>query len=116
MKKTSVFGLDENIACLLCYALTFFSGIIILVMEKDNKTVRFHALQSTLWFMTISVATWVLNFLTFIPLLGYVFGFAAWALGTVMFISWLFLMFMAVTGRQFKLPIIGEVAFAQVNK
>ena len=45
MEKTST-GLDENVAGLLCYILGWITGIVFLVIEPDNKFVRFHALQS----------------------------------------------------------------------
>ena len=42
----ATFGLDENIASAACYVLGWLTGIIFFLMEKDNKTVRFHAMQS----------------------------------------------------------------------
>jgi uncharacterized membrane protein len=47
---------------------------------------------------------------------GFVFGFAGWLLGLVSFASWLFLMYSAFTGKQFKIPVIGDVVWAQINK
>src|SRR5659263_765145 len=44
-KKTSM-GLDENIAGALCYFLGFITGIVFLLTEKDNKFIKFHAIQS----------------------------------------------------------------------
>ena len=110
MGKKSVFGLEENIACMLCYALFIFSGIIILVMEKENKNVRFHALQSTLWFMLLWVARTVLGWL---PLIG---GLLTSVIGLVVFVSWLFLMYSAYTGKRFKIPMIGDVVETQINR
>ena len=45
MDKTSI-GLTENIAGLLCYVLGWISGLIFLLIEQENKFVRFHAIQS----------------------------------------------------------------------
>ena len=44
-KKTSM-GLEENVASGLCYIAGFITGLIFYFSEKDNKTVKFHALQS----------------------------------------------------------------------
>ena len=110
MTKKSVFGLDENAASLLCYALFFFSGIVILVMEKENKTVRFHALQSTLWFLALAVASTVAGW---IPFLGGILGNL---IGLLTVISWGFLMYNAYMGKKFKVPMIGDVAEAQIDK
>ena len=114
--KKSVFGLDENIAGAISYLLAFLSGIIVLVMEKENKFVRFHALQSTIWFLIVSVLSWMVGLLTGIPILGLLFVFVQWALGIVIFISWLGLMVMAFQNKTFKIPVIGNVVWNQINK
>ena len=110
MTKKSVFGLDENIASMLCYLLGFISGIIILVMERENKTVRFHALQSTLWFMLLSVARVVAGW---IPFFGGIIGSALWL---VVVLSALFLMYNTYMGKKFKIPLIGDTAEAQIRR
>jgi uncharacterized membrane protein len=114
--KKSIFGLDENLVGLIAYAGTFFTGIPVLILEKENKNVRFHALQSTIWFLFLAVAGWVVGILSHFPLIGLVFSFAGWALGVVSFVSWLFLMYSAFSGKQFKIPVIGDVVWAQINK
>jgi len=45
-KSKTALGIDENIEGLLCYVLGFITGILFLVLEKDNKFIRFHAMQS----------------------------------------------------------------------
>ena len=69
-ERTSL-GLDANLAAALSYLLGFVSGIIVLVLEKDNRFVRFHALQSVLAFGGITLL-WVL--LNAVPILGFLFG------------------------------------------
>jgi len=110
MTKKSVFGLNENAASLLSYALFFFSGVIVLIMEKENKTVRFHALQSILWFMVLSISSTVAGWL---PLIGRPLGSLIWLVTVV---SWAFLMYSAYMGKRFKIPMIGDVAEAQINR
>jgi uncharacterized membrane protein len=95
VKKTSS-GLQENVASLLCYVLGWITGIIFLVIEKDNKTVRFHAWQSIFVFGIFTI-------LGFIPLIG-------WILGIVAFILWIVLMYKAYKGEMFKLPLVGNLA------
>ncbi|MDR2648575.1 MAG: DUF4870 domain-containing protein [Clostridiales bacterium] len=112
----SVFGLDEKIAGLLSYALGFVSGIFFYVMERDNKFVRFHALQSTVWFLLLAVGGWILRLLGTLPVLGGLFGFLGGLLGLLSFVSWIYLMYMSYKGAEFKLPILGDVVWNQVNK
>ena len=116
----SVFGLSENIAAALSYLLGPISGIFMLVAERENKFVRFHALQSTLWFMFLWIIFWVIGLVTGLPLIGWLLGIVLWPVGLlwrVAFIgSRIFLMFRAATGSPYKLPFVGEVAWNQVNK
>lgn len=54
-KSKTALGIDENIEGLLCYVLGFLTGILFLVLEKDNKFVRFHAMQSIVTFLALFV-------------------------------------------------------------
>ena len=68
MKKTST-GLSENVAGLLCYVLGWISGLVFVLIEQENKFVRFHAVQSIVTFggiTVISIALSILGLITFI--------------------------------------------------
>ncbi|MGD0960530.1 MAG: hypothetical protein ABSB19_12055 [Methylomonas sp.] len=108
-EKTSL-GIDANLAAVLTYVLGFFSGIAFLILEKENKFVRFHALQSTLAFvflMVIKVA------LSVIPVLGaLVILFLVWPVTVAL---WLVLMYKAYNYEKFKLPIFGDIAEKQIG-
>ena len=55
---TSGTGMDPNVAGLLCYLFGWVSGLIFYLIEKDDKTIRFHALQSILF----GIAAFVIYF------------------------------------------------------
>ena len=116
MSKKSIFDLDEKVVGLLCYALSFVSGIIIYVMERENKFVRFHALQSTVWFLLLAVVSVILTNLRWLPLIGGLMGFVAGLVGILCFVSWIYLMYMAYKGAEYKIPVLGEAVWNQVNK
>ena len=107
-EKTSI-GLDANLAAALSYLLGFVSGIVVLVLEKDNRFVRFHALQSVLAFGAITLL-WVL--LNAVPLLGFLLGVVIIIPGSA--VVWLLLMFKAYQGEEFKLPIVGPIAAERI--
>jgi len=101
-------GLTENVAGLLCYLFWFVSGIVFLLVEKDNKFIRFHAMQS----IALSVVFFVLSIvLTVIPIIGWILNLI---LTPVMLILWIFLMYKAYQGKYYKLPIIGELSEKQL--
>jgi len=116
----SVFGLNENIAAAVSYVFGAFSGVVVLILERENKFVRFHALQSTLFFLFVKVLFAILNFLVDIPILGFLLGLllnpVLWAGGIVVLLAWLFLMYQAFENKPFKLPIFGDVAWGQIYK
>ena len=79
--KTSM-GLEPNTAGLLCYLLGWVTGIIFFILEKDNKYVRFHALQSIIVFGILSLAG---SIISPIPFLGWVIGVI---IGVLSFVLW----------------------------
>lgn len=109
--------LKPNIAGLLCYPLSFITGILFLVLPPYNKDrfVRFHAYQSIFFclaMVALSIAIWVLGIVLpwrlevlidrLFDLLKY--GGTAW------------MMYQAYRGEKFKMPVIGDLAETQSNK
>ena len=103
-EKTST-GLDANVAAALSYLVGFVTGIIFLLVEKENKFVRFHAMQSTLVFAGIVAIDILLQIL---PILGALVVVAV-VIPCSAFL-WLLLMFKAYQGEEFKLPLVGQMA------
>lgn len=101
--KTSV-GMTANIEAALSYVLGIITGIIFYVIEKDNKFVRFHAMQSILF-----CGVWIIInvILAIIPLAGWVVAGIVNIVGTIF---WLIALFKAFSGEEYKLPLIGNIA------
>ena len=129
-EKTSM-NLDENIASALCYLLTWLTGIIFFFMEKTNKTVRFHAMQSILTFLPLTILGYILGWIG-APKVSYGgYGYygtgysysagipalmwASWAIYALTAILWLILVIKAYQGEKFKLPIVGDIAEKQIK-
>jgi len=130
--KTSL-GLESNVVAMLCYIANFLCcagvilAIIFLVTEKENRFVKFHAVQS-LFLAALQLAV------------GIVVGILGLLLGMVLdmihmeWVSWLmilglrliiFLIFIllwviagikAYGGQWYKLPLIGNFAWNTINK
>ena len=101
---------NQNMMGAVAYLLGFVTGIILLLVEKENKFVRFHAMQSTITFGALFVLGMVLGF---IPIIGWFIGIL---LGPVELILWVVLMWKAFSGEMFKLPVVGEMAEKQLAK
>ena len=106
--KTSM-GMEPNVAGLLCYVLGWVTGLIFFLMEKENKFVRFHAMQSIVVFGAFSVVTYILSF---IPFIGWIIS---GLLGVLAFVLWIILMIKAYQGERYKLPWAGNFAERQVG-
>lgn len=103
MTKTST-GLEDNIAGLLCYIVGWVSGLIFLLIETENRFVRFHAIQSVIVFGSLNIILLVFGW---IP----VFGVIVSALfGGLAFVLWVVLMYKAYQGMMYKIPVAGELA------
>ena len=102
-EKTSL-GISENVEALLCYVLGWITGIVFLIAEKENRTIKFHALQSIFTFGGLTLVIFVLGF---IPIVGWAVGIL---LSLLSFVLWIMAMIMAYQGKKFKFPIAGDMA------
>ena len=103
MDKTSM-GLEANVAGLLCYVLGWISGLVFILMEKENKFVRFHAMQSIIVFGAITIVSIIVSF---IPFIGTIIS---WLLSVLALVLWIVLMIKAYQGNMYKLPWAGDLA------
>lgn len=99
----SSLNLDQNVASLLCYLGGWITGLIFYLLEKENKVVRFHAMQSLITFGGLTIVSFILGF---IPIIG-IITIPLWILGVVL---WIVLMVKAYQGEYFKLPVVGDIA------
>jgi len=97
-------GLQENVAALLCYVLGWVSGIIFLILEPKNKTIKFHAMQSIIVFGALTVITMIFGW---IPIINIIINSIV---GIVGFILWILLMVKAYQGGTYHLPVAGNLA------
>jgi uncharacterized membrane protein len=102
-KEKSSTGLEENVAGFFCYLLGFITGIIFLAVEKKSSFVKFHAMQSTITFLSLFIISLILGFIPIIGLLVY----PIWILSLIL---WLLLMVKALQGKRYSLPIVGKMA------
>jgi uncharacterized membrane protein len=102
-EKTGM-GLEQNVAGLLCYVVGWVTGLVFYLVEKENKFVRFHAMQSILVFGGLTVISIILSV---IPFLGWVLSTL---LSVVALVLWILLMVKAYQNVWYKLPWVGDLA------
>lgn len=131
-------NMDPKVAAALSYI--WIVGVIFFIMEKENKFVRFHALQSILFGVANSIVMFVLAIVatiltvvfsigaaaaasgggggiaTLISLLVWLIWLIFWLVGLAMFGGLIYAAVKAYQGHTFKLPFIGNMAEKMINK
>jgi uncharacterized membrane protein len=120
MQTASSTGLAPRTAATLAYAAWWITGLIFVVLEREDRFVRFHAAQSVVTFGTIALL--IIGFgllagisLSFLPSAFAVLLVAAavaWVCGVAL---WLVLMWKAASGDAFRIPLAADWADRLVN-
>ncbi len=121
----------ERLGAFISYLFVWPSGFVFfLFAEKQNRFVRFHALQSMLFFGSLSIAGFgVDSFIRFINRIGYdgydipfigVIVDMAWVVLILLFIiaitGWFMGMIHALRGRYYKMPFVGDLVERFMNR
>ena len=123
--KTAL-GLDTNVGALLCYLpiclISVIYSIIVLVTDKDNRFMRFHAFQSLLLSALYIVLIIGLQIVSAVLVGATNSGALAGLMGLVMMVlvvaflgAMVFGMIKGYQGQQFKFPVVGDMAEKWAN-
>jgi uncharacterized membrane protein len=113
----STMGIDPRLASGLSYLFGWISGLIIFLVEKKNRLVRFHAMQSILYSGAYTVVVIVLNVAQ--STIPGAYGAISCLLGLVglaFFVGWVICLINGFQGKYFKLPYIGDLAEKYANQ
>jgi len=95
-------GLGKNTAAALAYVIPIVGGVAFLVLEKD-KYVRFHAMQSIVFWATAFILDMLLGLTIILALVLPILWIAE-------FVLWLILIYKAWQGEEWELPVLGKFA------
>lgn len=119
----SALGLDANVTALLGY-LIWIVALVLVFIEKDNKFVRFHAVQSLLWSLAVTIVSFAMLLVfgvfagLFVAMGSNALGSLLWGLMVLMILGLslaamaglILAMVKAYGGEMWKLPIVGNMA------
>lgn len=113
--EPSTTGLDAPVAAALAYLAGPFSGVLVLLAERTNSYVRFHAWQSVLGLGGLGLIVVLLMVLAFGSVLVSAAAFrgllvAGWLAWGLWIVCWATCLVKAFTRRRWKLPIAGRYA------
>jgi uncharacterized membrane protein len=115
----SSLNMEPNLAALLSYlVIPFFpvAALVIFLMEKRNRFVRFHALQSLIFGVGLIILSIVVRIVAYIPILGAVVACLSILVTIAAFVLYIILMIQGYQGKMFKLPVIGDYAERYANQ
>jgi len=130
--KTSL-GLESNVGAMLCYILDIVCctgvilAVIFLVTEKENRFVKFHAVQSLFLcgaYLLVGIALAIVGTIFRVALstadLGLIALLLTFGLRILVFVVFAVIFVLtgvkAYSGQWYKLPLIGNFAWDIVNK
>ena len=109
-------GMSPNVEAGLSYLFGWITGLIFFLVEKQNRFVRFHAMQSLLFFGGLTVISIILGFIGGFAGIGLFTGLLTWLVDVVGFVGWIVLLINGFQGKYFKLPIVGDYAEKYANQ
>ncbi|HLI56140.1 MAG TPA: DUF4870 domain-containing protein [Actinomycetota bacterium] len=107
--------MNQNTASALAY-LTWIGGLIMLLTEgKNNRVVKFHAIQEIAFTIAWAVLYFALFILALIPAIGILFLLVEIVVGLGGLVLWIYCIVKASQGQLFKIPVIGDFAATQAG-
>ena len=109
-------NMDPKLAGALSY-ITWIGGLVFVLAEKQNRFVRFNAIQSLMVWLTPTAIAIIGNILAHaIPALGLVFGCLASLLWIAALVFAIVAGVNAYQGKMFKVPVLGDYAERYANQ
>ena len=97
-------GMDQNVAAMVMYllslAFSFVHGLVFFLLEKENKFVRFHSMQSLIMNAALIIVC-ILTFWTFVvPIIA----------GLAVLVYTIILCVKSYQNEMYKVPLVGKFA------
>lgn len=106
--------MDENLAAALCYIPIIALIFLLIDPYKNNRNIRFHALQS-LFYTAACLVVWIGLSILAMLFGGFgLFRLVPLLLDLAFFAGWIVMVVKAIQNSRFVMPIIGPLAEKQV--
>ncbi len=110
-KGKSSTGMDPKIAVLIAYLFSLLGGLIIYFIEKENKFVKWHAMQALILGIIQIIGIVVVSVLLgMIPFVGwFLFSWLGWVLSAVVWVFGLVALIQAFSGKTYRVPWVAKM-------
>jgi len=111
VSKKSTTGLEPKVAVLLAYLFSWLGGLIILLLEKENKFVKWNALQALILGIVEMIAIIGISvILGLIPYIGwFFFSWLGWVIAGLAWVLAIVAIIMAFQGKTFRIPGVAKL-------
>ena len=114
-RESSTTGLEAHVAGALAYLAGPLSGVLVLLAERTNPFVRFHAWQSVVGLGGLGLLVMLLFTLAFASIvvsarIFWAVLIVSWVTWGLWIVCWAVCLFKAYTRRRWKLPVAGTYA------
>ena len=121
--RTTGSGFPPNIAAGLACIFSIIGGIVFLVLDRTNRLVRFHSLQSIylgIFILSVSLVFKIAELIfSQVPFVGrwliFLFSLVHLLIAIGWFVAYLITIVKALSNREWEVPIIGAVVRRQMG-
>jgi uncharacterized membrane protein len=111
---------DARFVAVLTYSLGWFSGLLFTLFTRENRYVRYHALQSLIFFGAINVLDIAFVFAGvlahhFVRPMGVLLFLSFLLFNVIAFVGWLVAIVQAYRGVYYRLPLVGDMVARAFN-
>jgi len=103
-KKSST-GMEPKIAILLAYLFSWLGGLIIMLMEKENKFVKWNATQALILGIIEAIIGVAIMIFGWIPFVGWVFAAIAWLASVGALVFAIIAIVQGFQGKSYRIPL-----------
>jgi len=112
VSRKSSTGMDPKVANLIAYLFSWLGGLIVWLIEKENRFVKWNALQAlilhAIGFLSMIVFSVIL---IWIPFIGpFLFSWLGWLIWGVAWILAIVCIVMGFQGKTFRIPGVAKLA------
>jgi len=104
VNKKSSTGLDPKVAILLAYLFSWLGGLIIWLIEKENKFVKWNALQALILGIVEAIIGILIMIFGWIPFIGWLLVVIGWLALVAILVAAIMAIVKAFSGETFRIP------------
>jgi len=110
ISKKSSTGMEPKIAVLIAYLFSWISGLVFYLIEKENKFVKWHAMQSLVLGIIEVIIVIVMTIFGWIPIVGWFFAVICWLALVAAFVFRIIAIVKPFQGQSYRIPGIAKLA------